>query len=370
MGNLRRHQSVQKMLYKEDWPQARERWEAFWQGEVLDRVCISVTAPRRDAPPVAQRKDAPANGEALHTDIERTIEGNHARFGSTFWGGEALPVWTSALALVAHGHSEARFDPDTVWGRPWLSRSSPDAYRFDPGNRWWRRMLEMQTILLEESRGKYFVGDSGPNSPTDALSSLRGPEGLCLDILDRPDEVRAMLAYLTEVRDWMNERLYPPLLEAYGGIPYECVEWGPGRAWPPLQCDFSIMIGPGQFREFVMPELTYFADRAERCKYHLDGPGALRHLPAILEIDKIGYVQWVPGAGAPAGLYWIDVWNTVRAAGKSIQVKVPYGEVEEAVRTFGPKGLFIRTTAPTEEAARELLRRAERWSCRHPWDVT
>ena len=175
-----------------------------------------------------------------------------------------------------------------------------------------------------------------------------------------------MLDYLTQVRCWMNEQVYPPLLEEYGGI--FSGGWGPGRAFP-LQCDFSIMISPEHFREFVMPELTFFADWSERSKYHLDGPGAVCHLPAILEIEKIKYVQWVSGPGTPDGLYWQDVWETIRGAGRGMQIVVPYDDVEETVQAWGPKGLFISTKAPTEEAARELLEHAERWSCQHPWDI-
>ena len=70
-------------------------------------------------------------------------------------------------------------------------------------------------------------------------------------------------------------------LEEYGGIFSAC--WGPGRTFP-LQCDFSIMISPEHFREFVKPELTFFANWSDRTKYHLDGEGALRHLPAVLVV--------------------------------------------------------------------------------------
>ena len=34
-----------ELAYKEDWPQARERYEAWWQGEIVDRAVIQVIAP-------------------------------------------------------------------------------------------------------------------------------------------------------------------------------------------------------------------------------------------------------------------------------------------------------------------------------------
>ena len=367
------------VLYKEDWPEARSRWEAFWEGEVLDRVCIAVTAPRADAVagelknvwrPLHEIVELPElpSTEALYTDVEFIIEYNNALFRSVFWGGEAMPVSSHRLGYAAHGFPKVTFTRETVWAHPWLPRASPEFYQFDPDNRWWRLVCEVQAAMLEDSRGKYFVGWPCIDPPTDVLSRLRGGSGLCTDIIDHPDEVHAILDHLIQTRHWMNEQLDPPLLEQHGSTFFGSVEWGPGHAFP-LQCDFSIMISPEHFREFVMPELTFFADRSERCKYHLDGPGALRHLPAILEIDKIKYVQWISGPGTPDGLYWQDVWETVRGAGRGMQIVLPYDQVEETVKAWGPKGLCINTKAPTEEAARDLLKAAERWSCEHPWDI-
>jgi 5-methyltetrahydrofolate--homocysteine methyltransferase len=375
------------MIYKEDWPQARERIEAFWEGEVLDRVCLAVTAPREeafsasaeDAANLAEdshscslsdliRLPEPESDEARYTDPEFIIKYNDVWFWSVFWGGEAVPEFTNRLGYVVHGNPEVSFSRDTVWGDPWLPSSSPDVYRFDSENRWWRVLCEVQKAVLADSRGKYLVKLPAIDPPTDILSTIRGAGELCMDLIERPDDVHAILRYLTEVRDWMDQVLYVPLLEEYGGIALSSREWGPGRSYA-LQCDFSAMISPRHFREFVMPELIHFADASERCRYHLDGVDALRHLPAILEIEKIKYVQWVPGAGAPDGLHWQDVWETLRAAGRGMQTRVAYARVEETVKEWGAEGLFLVTTAPDEAAARDLLKRVERWSCRHPWDI-
>ena len=134
------------MLYKEDWPEARQRMEAFWEGEVLDRVCLAVTAPADNK--VGEIPE-PVSDEARFTDIEFIIEFNNALFRNIFFGGEALPVPTVRLGYVAHGHPEVRFFPNTVWGRPWLSRSSPQVYQFDPDNRWWRRVWQIQNARTD-----------------------------------------------------------------------------------------------------------------------------------------------------------------------------------------------------------------------------
>ena len=42
-------QDYQKMKYKEDWPLARKRLEAFWHGEIIDRCCVGVLSPRKSS---------------------------------------------------------------------------------------------------------------------------------------------------------------------------------------------------------------------------------------------------------------------------------------------------------------------------------
>ena len=37
-----------QLMYKEDWEQARNRMDAWWLGEVIDRVAVRVTAPKED----------------------------------------------------------------------------------------------------------------------------------------------------------------------------------------------------------------------------------------------------------------------------------------------------------------------------------
>lgn len=40
------------MNYTKNWGKSVERYKAFWQGEMLDRCCVSVTAPKRTLEPL------------------------------------------------------------------------------------------------------------------------------------------------------------------------------------------------------------------------------------------------------------------------------------------------------------------------------
>jgi hypothetical protein len=87
-----------------------------------------------------------------------------------------------------------------------------------------------------------------------------------------------------------------------------------------FQSDFCGMVGPDMFAEFILPELAECFRRIPRTFYHLDGPGQLKHLDAILAFPELRGVQWIPGAGQPDERNWPEVFRKIRTAGKLVQV--------------------------------------------------
>ena len=62
--------------------------------------------------------------------------------------------------------------------------------------------------------------------------------------------------------------------------------------------DFSAMISPDMYRQFMVPVLNAMCPRFDHCMYHWDGPGAVEHLDAMLTVSDLDMIQWTPGAGA------------------------------------------------------------------------
>lgn len=79
------------MLYKEDWEQAKERFLAWWNGEIIDRVSLQVRAPRKNYRP--RPLTPPSSLEARWTDIDWNLERAEESFKATFFGGEAFPCF-------------------------------------------------------------------------------------------------------------------------------------------------------------------------------------------------------------------------------------------------------------------------------------
>jgi 5-methyltetrahydrofolate--homocysteine methyltransferase len=132
--------------------------------------------------------------------------------------------------------------------------------------------------------------------------------------------------------------------------------WAPGRV-AKLQCDFSAMISPQMFRDFVAPYLRRQCQRLDHTFYHLDGPGATGHLSALLEIPELGGIQWTPGAGAPGvqDAVWWPMYHQIEKAGKRLfLLGMPPAAVPTIAAEFDSNLLLISTWAGTEEEARRL----------------
>lgn len=357
--------SVEPLEYKQDWPESRERFLAFWEHDIIDRACIHVTAPRENQIPLPEVADA----ETQISDIDLHLALMNAYFKSTYFGGEAIPTLSSILAFAVYG-GEPIFmkSPDPklgmIWIDPIIKHWGVDSYRFDPDNAWCQHFLELKRREYEDSRGKYLPACGGLLWPTDMLSLFRGTTQLCLDLVDHPDHVRETVGELMSAFKWIcNQRFDIVHAEEEGNTLAEL--WAPGRFYG-VGCDFSCLISSEHYRDFVLPEIVELTQWFDYSLYHLDGPGALQHLSTLLEIEDLNCVQFVPGEahkGLPA-LHWFPLYKQIQEAGKLVLIYAEYGEVQSILETLDPRGLFIVTSAPSIEAAEDLLHNAEHWSCR------
>ena len=60
-------QSQDVLLYKGDFSKVKQRLRAFWEHEIVDRVCIAVTAPRPEEEQVPLPQ--PANEQEYQSNL-------------------------------------------------------------------------------------------------------------------------------------------------------------------------------------------------------------------------------------------------------------------------------------------------------------
>jgi hypothetical protein len=356
--------------FKNDWEQARRRLTAWWDGEVIGRVALQVTAPREG---VARRSvPAPPSVERRWTDAQYAIESAEARMAATYYGGEAFPCyWPNLGPDVFAGYlgCPLEFGEQTSWSVPIVeSWAAHPPLRLDPQNHWWRLTLEMTRLAAERGRGRYLVGLTDLHGGVDGLAALRDPQRLCLDLYDCPDDVRAAMRALIPIWFVIYEtplRIVLAKSPDNGSTTWLPV-WSPGKCYP-ISCDFAALVSPAMFREFILPHLLAEAAWLDHAICHLDGPDATRHLDALFEIPQLRAIQWVPGARWDGQmLEWLPLLKRIQAAGKGLHLSVKPEEVLPLVRALRPEGLLLSTSCRSEVEARDLLRAVEGETRRRP----
>jgi hypothetical protein len=345
-----------ELLYKPDFERARAYWRAFWEGAVLDRPCVMVTAPLQPAhpikrPPILTR----AGGDYLGT-----LHRFEHWAANTYFAGEAMPsvdTWFGPDQFAAFMGAALSYaeDDETSWTTPCVTDWRAAELRLDetPGSVW-TELLAFARLAAQRSQGKYLVSTLDMHTNLDALRGLRGTQELCFDLMDCPDDVECAL---DQVR-----ALYAPVYEAVyaaGDMQRGTTSWLPSyceQRYAVVECDVICLLGRAHARRFVLPAIAEEAAYLDHCIYHYDGPQALRHLDDILAVPDFDVIQWVPGDGQPRTVAWMDLLQKIQAAGKGLWLgDWTIDDIHQHYHELRPEGLCFYLTVDTPQAADDLL---------------
>ena len=351
------------MVFKEDFEQACRRIEAWWNNDALDRAAFHVTSRKEGAPSQPFPPPADLRQQWLDADyIVSRFEHNAAR---TFYGAEAIPKHHVDLgpgAMAAFLAGRYVLAPNTVWFPQAVdSLAEILQFRLEDDNEYWRAARTITEMSVERGKGKFLTSVTDIGGVTDVLASLRRNQNLLLDLVETPEQVKQANAHLLEIWFEVHRVLHAMTQRGQtGGASWLC-PWSPGTHYP-FQCDFSAMIGPKMFEEFVLPELQAQARYLDHSIYHLDGPDAVKHLDLLLEMPELDAIQWVPGDGAPREVEWEELLKKIQRKGKAIWVHSEPEDLERFLSFLRPEGLHLQSSCPSEAQARDLIRLVERCS--------
>ena len=238
------------MYFKNDWEQAKKRLTAFWNGEIVDRCCVGVIAPRKTSKvpsfPELQHGAWLGGLERFDDNDHESIrkwwtdpEENYKRMmlwmENTYFGGEAAPVtyinW-GAMAQAAFYGSEPIFSKTTVWYPEVIKDWDDWKWEFDETNNvYWKQTLDITRYFMEQNGGRYFVGTAELGASADLLSLMRGACPLCIDFYERPEKIKEAVSVLGNDRVRLHKKLYDMTLPANdnGGVMAWMNLWAPGR---------------------------------------------------------------------------------------------------------------------------------------------
>lgn len=352
-----------ELEYKPDWPQAVERWEAFWRHEVLDRPVIAVTAPQDG---VTRRSvTAPADLRTRWWDYEYRIDAAMAVMEATWYGGEAFPMYLPNLGpdcFASWLGAPLEFMETTSWARPIIEdwEQDLDKIRFAPECATWQWQLEATAAAGEAGAGKFLVGLADLHGGMDAVAALRHPDRLCLDLIDQPDMVASAMARITPVFFEVYEAMDAIARRTQTGSTTWLPAYTQGR-WYPTSCDYAALIGPAHFDTFVLPDLRAQCDWLDCALYHLDGPDAIRHVPSLCSLENLHAIQWVHGAGAGPMTRWIELLQDIQARGKGLHLAVTPEEIKPLLEVLSPGGVCFHTACRSRAEGEALLDAAAEW---------
>ena len=130
-----------------------------------------------------------------------------------------------------------------------------------------------------------------------------------------------------------------------------------------LQSDFSYMISPEHFKEFVLPELSLSCQKLDRSIYHMDGSGQIPHLDMLLGIKELDVIQWVPNHSQEDCDLWQDIYKRISDSGKKIQfIKGHLSEIDKIIKaTNNPSIIHRQQFVMPKSMVKQELDYLSRW---------
>jgi len=380
------------MKSKPNWNETQERFIEWWKGDLHESPLVSLIV-KRDTPtePLEPEVASFLSNEASHiagaTAAKTEIEygpGEHyfsdmpavlTRFRNSMrMSNYALDSYPSLDlnfgpgSLALYMGCEPKFSPETVWFNPCVHDSWENyPLVYDKDNYWWKEHFRVLKEAQDSAKGEFLVNIPDIVENMDILAAMRNPEILCIDMLDEPDIIKKRLEELNDLFFQYYDAIYNLTKGADGSSSFTAFRiWGPGKTCK-VQCDFNVLMSPDHFREFVCPTLSQQCEKLDNTIFHLDGPDAIRHAKALMEIPSLTGLQWTPGAGNPDGgdERWYPLYDKVFEAGKVLWVYFEDAPVDtlickakNLVNRYGVKGLYINVMPELNEKDGDIFIKA------------
>jgi hypothetical protein len=348
--------------WKSNFEETKKHYTDWWNGKGI--VLTMWEHLEKDGLPyeLVLPPSSPKDLNQLWFDAELRSEYLHYSMSRNSYMADILPVANTQLgpgSLAAVLGSELEGREDTIWIHQ--KPNFDGQIIFD--EKGWKLHEDLLKACKAKANGKYMVGCPDLVEGLDVLASLKGSDNILMDLILDPDGTLEMMKKVNEVYFDVFNRIYD-IINEDGEMAFCYFSlWAPGKV-SKLQCDLSIMISEDDYRTFCLPFLREQTEKIDYTLYHLDGVDAIRHLDAILELEKLNAIQWTPGYGQPQGgsTQWYDLYKKILAGGKSVMANwVTLDELEPLLDNIGNQGLHINVDFKSEKDIEQAIKIVERY---------
>jgi len=365
---------IYERFREEDWKRIERDWTAWWEG-ILERPLVMIesqdpseNAILSDARTVSERVGL-ITGSSLDSSLDVVLDHYQRVLEATMFYGDAWPKWfpnVGPCIVAAFLGADIYCNEKTSWYSSTGEIDIADLqFSYDEENIWWQRIRALTKGAIDRWGSSVSVGFPDLCGSLDILASFRSTINLSMDLYDAADEVKRNLRDITQLWIRYYNGLHAIIKKAERGTTPWASIWSPKRCYM-LQCDFSYMISPRMFEEFVIPDLEECLESLDHAFYHLDGAGQLNHLDILMSLDRLKGIQWIPGYGNREPEEWPEVLNRIHNAGKLCQLYVTAEGALKIVRELGGRGFaFYIWDRMSHEEAESFLKEFETESSGH-----
>lgn len=272
---------------------------------------------------------------------------------------DMLPVANTQLgpgSLAAILGARYEGGDDTIWIHP--DPDYTDNFEFNPNHPNYILHKQLLKACKAKSQGHYYVGMPDLMEGLDVLAAMKGTDKVLLDLAMQPEVVECQMQKINDIYFRVFDELYDIIREGDEMAFCYFSAWAPGKMTK-LQCDISTMISTEDYRRFVQPFIHEQCRKIPYTLYHLDGVGAMHHLPALLEIEELNAIQWTPGVGEPQGgsEKWYELYRKILNAGKSIMAcHLTVDEIKPLLNNIGTEGIHLEVDFQNEKEVEEAMK--------------
>lgn len=365
------------MLSKNNWEETKVKWNNYWKRENSGPPLMSIIASKeqeRDVELEAHLKSR--DMEDKYFNAERIVERFRYYVNTHEYLAESFPNLSIDFgpgSMAGYLGCDIVFDKNTVWYNHFVDNwIDYKKIEFDPNNYWFKKHIKLFKDVKKLTGDDFYIGIPDIIENLDILASMRGTQDIIFDIMDYPDEMQERVKQIDDIYFEYYDRFYDIAKDSEQASCYTVFQiWGQGKT-AKLQCDFSAMMSPNQYRQYIQGSLRTQAKKLDNALYHLDGPDAIKHMDAIMEIEEIDALQWTSGDYNPDGTFeqWYPIYDKAVAAGKGLWVKVYSGEfetwlvrIDKLVKRYGSNALFLYFSPMSKKQADTLIAHANKnWS--------